>query len=269
MKMKLIIAALAFSFAGAAFAIDRAELDNRIQLLADKFDALEHQPGQAIPAETLRRAQGIMLLNRTKAGFLFAYQGGAGVAMVRDGKGGKWGPVTFVSANEASLGLQAGGEQHFVVVLFMTTNATRLLTDPKFDFAAEARATADNNVAGVETGQPPGPLVLVYDDRQGLYAGAAVKGGAVSPDDDANRAYYGDYRARETFYSAIASRPRRRRPAWPTKFSSSRKATRPTARIGVRHSFALGAGGGSTTCGWAMTYLPASPVTTNWPRMIW
>jgi len=193
MKMKLMTAVLAFGFASVALATDRTDLDNRIQMLADKFDAFQHQSAQPIPAETLHRAQGIMLLNRTKAGFLFVYQGGGGVAMVRDTKGGQWSPVAFVSANDASLGVQAGGEQRFVVVLFMTTNATRLLTDPKFDFAAEARATANNNVAGGETGQPPGPPVLVYDDRQGLYAGAAIKGGAVTPDDDANRIYYGDY----------------------------------------------------------------------------
>jgi len=33
--------------------------------------------------------------------------------------------------------------------------------------------------------------VLIYDERQGLFGGAAVKGGAISPDHDANRLYYG------------------------------------------------------------------------------
>jgi lipid-binding SYLF domain-containing protein len=33
--------------------------------------------------------------------------------------------------------------------------------------------------------------VQVYDDRQGLYGGAALKGGAISPDQDANLTYYG------------------------------------------------------------------------------
>ena len=44
------------------------------------------------PAETLRKAQGIILLDRTKAGFLFAYQGGGGVAMVKDAKQGQMEP---------------------------------------------------------------------------------------------------------------------------------------------------------------------------------
>jgi lipid-binding SYLF domain-containing protein len=37
------------------------------------------------------------------------------------------------------------------------------------------------------------PSILVYDDRKGLYGGAAVKGGALSVDDEANAAYYGQY----------------------------------------------------------------------------
>jgi lipid-binding SYLF domain-containing protein len=190
MKTK-IISFLLLGLASAAFAIEPAELDNRIRALTDKFEALQHQPGKSIPADSLRKAQGIILLDRTKAGFLFAYQGGGGVAMVKDAKRGKWSPVAFLGASEASLGFQIGGEQHFCIVLLMTTNAAWRLVDQKIEFAGEARGTAGNNSSGVEAGPPAPPSVLVYDDRQGLYAGAAVKGGAISPDDEANRIYYG------------------------------------------------------------------------------
>ena len=63
----------------------------------------------------------------------------------------KWSPVAFLDANEASLGFQIGGEQHFYIMLFMTTNSTRLLLDQKVDFGGEARGTAGNNTGGVET----------------------------------------------------------------------------------------------------------------------
>src|SRR5215510_16358190 len=120
-----------------AFAIDKAELDNRVRTLTAKFEALQQQPDKAIPAENLRKAPGIILLDRTKAGFLFAYQGGGGVAMARDAKTGKWGPTAFLSANEASLGFQIGGEQNFFVILLMTTNANQLLTGSTFDVGGE------------------------------------------------------------------------------------------------------------------------------------
>jgi SH3 domain-containing YSC84-like protein 1 len=177
----------------SASALDRAELDNRIGKLTAKFEALQQQADKRIPADTLQKAKAIILLDRTKAGFIFAYQGGSGVAMVKE-KGEKWSPTAFLSANEASLGFQIGGEQNFFVILLMSTNATRMLTEPTFDFGGEARGTAGNESSGVEgkvssNDQP----VLVYSDRQGLYGGAAIKGGAISPDEDANRIYYGQF----------------------------------------------------------------------------
>ena len=181
-------------FVGTALAVDRVELDNRVRTLTAKFEAFQSRPDKAIPAETLRRAQGIVLLDRTKAGLVFAYQGGGGVAMVKDPKLGKWSPVAFMSASEASLGFQVGGEQNFYVILFMTPDATRMLTNPKFNFGGEARGTAGGTTSGVEANvTPTEPSVLVYGERQGLFGGAAIKGGSVSPDDQANQIYYGQY----------------------------------------------------------------------------
>jgi len=85
-----------------------------------------------------------------------------------------------------------GGEQTFYAIVLMDTNATRILTEPKVELGGEARGTAGNASGGAEgvlpSDQPP---VLVYSDRQGLYGGASLKGGAISPDDRANVIYYG------------------------------------------------------------------------------
>jgi lipid-binding SYLF domain-containing protein len=178
--------------AGAALAIEPAQLDDRIRTLTAKFDAMQ-LTDKAIPADALRRAQGIVLLDRTKAGFLFAYEGGGGVAIVRDGNGESWSPAAFLGASEASLGVQLGAEQGFYVILFMNPNATRLLTEPNFQFGGEARGTAGPSSAGKEgkVVTPAEHPVLVYDSRNGLFGGAVVKGGSINPDDKANRVYYG------------------------------------------------------------------------------
>jgi len=180
------------SLAVTAMAADKSDLDDRIRALTVKFEEMQQKPDKAIPPDKLKQALGVVLLDRTKAGFLFAYQGGGGVALVRTSPKANWSPAAFLSANEASLGFQVGGEQNFFVILLMTTNATRYLTEPKYDFAGEARGTAGNSTAG-EQGviSSSGPPVLVYDDRAGLYGGAALKGGAISPDNKANLIYYG------------------------------------------------------------------------------
>ena len=179
-------------FAATALAIDKAELDNRIRALTAKFEAMQQKPDKSIPADVLRKAKGIVLLDRTKAGFVFAYQGGSGVAMVRNTKSEKWSPAAFLTANEASLGFQVGGQQSFIAILFMNTNSLRLLTEPNLQFGGEARGTAGDSSVGTEGNvAPQKPSVLVFDDRKGLYGGAAIKGGAITPDDTANGIYYG------------------------------------------------------------------------------
>ncbi len=115
---KLICMLLVSSFAWAAAAVDKAQLEVRAQKLIGKFQQLQEKPDKRVPAETLRKAKGIILLDRTKAGFVFAYQGGGGVAMVKDKKG-KWSPLAFMKADEGSLGFQIGGQQSFFFILLM------------------------------------------------------------------------------------------------------------------------------------------------------
>jgi lipid-binding SYLF domain-containing protein len=131
-------------------------------------------------------------MERTKAGFIFAYQGGSGVALVKDAKSQQWGPAAFLKASEASLGFLAGGQQSFLVILFMSPEAAKLLGKPTVDFGGEARGTAGDASAGAEgTISNQERPVLVYDDRRGLYGGASIKGGSVAPDEKANLIYYG------------------------------------------------------------------------------
>ncbi len=167
-------------------------LDNRIRKLTAQFEALQRKPNEGVPSDMLRNARGIVLLDRTKAGFGFAFQGGTGVAMVKDARG-KWSPPAFLSADEASLGPQIGGEQSFCVVLFMDTNATQELSGSIVNFGGEARATAGDQSSGVENLAVPAPSTLVYGDRAGFYGGVAMKGGTISPDQNANETYYGHY----------------------------------------------------------------------------
>jgi SH3 domain-containing YSC84-like protein 1 len=189
----LMMSLLLLGVAAPARAIDRSELDKRILKLTEKFEEMQSKPDKRIPAQDLRNAQGIILLDRTKAGFIFAYEGGGGLAMVKDAKTGRWSPPAFVSANEASLGFQIGGQQSFVAILLMNTNATQALTESSVNFGGEASGTAGNSsgkAEGTITSDIP-ELIKVYGDAAGLYGGAAIKGGAVSPNSEANVAYYG------------------------------------------------------------------------------
>lgn len=187
----IIFGLLLLGLAGPAFAVDRVQLDDRVRTLTAKFEMLQAQPDKRVPADVLRKAQGIILLATTKAGFMFAFQGGDGVAMVKD-KWGNWSPVAFLNKNEGSFGFQAGGQRKFFVILLMNTNATRGLLKKAVEFGGEAQGTAGNNSSSAE-GRFASPFqsVMVYDDNDGFYAGAALKTGALSPANDDNQIYYG------------------------------------------------------------------------------
>jgi SH3 domain-containing YSC84-like protein 1 len=179
-------------FAGSALAIDQTELDNRIRLMTAKLEEMQAKPDKCIPASVLENAQGIILLDRTKAGFLFAFQGGSGVALVKDPHTKTWGPPAFIGASEISLGFQAGGENGFYAIVIMDTNTTHLLIGPSDVYGSEARGTAGDSSGGAES--KASSLVqqsLVYDDRKGLFGGADLAGGSIMPDDRANIVYYG------------------------------------------------------------------------------
>jgi SH3 domain-containing YSC84-like protein 1 len=179
--------------AAPARAVDKADLDKLIRKITTKFQTMQAKSDKRIPAENLRKAKGIILMDRTKAGFIFAFEGGGGLAMVKDAKSENWSAPAFMRANEASLGLQIGGQQSFVVILLMNTNATHAVADSNINFGGEASGTA-GNAAGKADGTVPsdtGQVVMFYSDSTGLYGGVSIKGGDLSPDTEANVTYYG------------------------------------------------------------------------------
>jgi len=176
--------------AGAPASARGNGLDNRIEKLTARFEVMQQKPDKRIPADQLRKAQGIILLDRTRVGFGFAFEGGTGVALMRDANG-NWSPPAFLNSGEASLGPQFGGEQNFYVILLMTTNETRELAGSVVDFGGVAQGTAGNQSSGVEGLAVPKDSGLLYSDREGFFGGVAFQGGTVSPDNRADAAYYG------------------------------------------------------------------------------
>jgi len=194
MMKRAIFGLLLLSVVGSAMAVSPTDLDRRIYRLTAMFEEMQQKPDKRIPADLLRRAHGIILLDRTKAGFLFAFQGGVGVAMAKDPNTHQWSAPAFISANDASIGFQIGGEQGFFVILIMDSNATRLLTDPTFQVGGEASGTAGNLSGGAEGSVASREMpVLVFHDKKGLFGGASVKAGNITPDKEANWIYYGQY----------------------------------------------------------------------------
>ena len=186
----IVLGLLMMGLAISAKALDKAQLDDRIHSLTAKFTAMQKNSATAVPASELARAQGIVLLDRTKGAFIVGYHTGNGVALARNASG-IWSPAGFVSSTGASLGAQIGGSKDFFVILLMSPSAVDALKQSDIDFGAQASAIGGTQSAGAETSFGSKAPVMIYSERNGLYAGASLKGGSIKEDKDANALYYG------------------------------------------------------------------------------
>jgi SH3 domain-containing YSC84-like protein 1 len=164
----------------------------------------------AIPTDVLRRAKGIVIVNQFQAGFIFGIKDGYAIAMARR-PNGKWSVPAFLRTGEISLGLQAGGKSVTAVYLLMDEAAARLLFKNKFNLGAEAKANAGVRAAereSVTSSIKTESNVLVYTSSEGLYLGATIKTGYMSPDNEANRIFYNStHRVPELLFSDWVTPP--------------------------------------------------------------
>jgi len=196
----------ALSAAGVTRASVISHLDTCEAILQD----IQGNFKTAIPADILHRAKGIVIVNQFQAGFVFGIKDGYAVAMARR-PNGKWSVPAFLRAGELSFGLQAGGKSINAVYVLMDENTARLLFKSRFNLGAEAKAVAGIRAAEREsvTKVIPGDAnVLVYSTTEGLYLGAAIKTGYMSPHNEANQVFYNsDHRLPELLFSDWVTPP--------------------------------------------------------------
>lgn len=178
--------------AAASPEVKRETLIERLDTCEAILQDLQSSTKTAIPAEVLRRAQGIVIVNQVQAGFLFGIKDGYAVAMVRR-PNGQWSIPVFLRAGEASFGLQVGVKAVNTVLVLMDSETARLLLKSRFNLGAEAKAQA-----GIRGGESEavtkqlidGASVLAYSLQEGYYLGAAIKTGFMQPNESANRIFY-------------------------------------------------------------------------------
>lgn len=168
----------------------------------------------AIPAEVLHRARGIVIVNQFQGGFIFGIKDGYGVALVRR-PNGKWSVPAFLKAGEFSFGLQAGAKAINAIYILMNDETARLLFRNRLNLGADAKAVAGIRAAERESVTKPLPgdaNVLVYSSVEGLYVGATVKTGYLSPNQKANEVFYNaTHRMPELLYSDWVQPPQEAR----------------------------------------------------------
>ena len=194
--------------------LNRSTIVERLDTCEAILQDIQGNIKTAIPADVLRRAKGLVIVNQFQAGFLLGIKDGYAIALVRR-PNGKWSVPAFLRAGEFSFGLQAGGKAINLVYLLMDDNAARLLFKNKLNIGAEAKVVAGIRSAErerVSQSLPGDANVLLYSTTEGLYLGAAIKTGYMSPHEEANRLFYNtNNRLPELLYSDWVTPPQEAR----------------------------------------------------------
>jgi len=188
--------ALAFLFVPDASAQKKStkrlnDAERRAGRAARVFDQIMAVRERGIPRNLLDRAEAIAVFPGViKAAFIIGGRGGQGV-ISRRVRGG-WSAPAFFNLGGGSIGLQIGASKTDYVMLIMNDEGVRGLMEDKFELGGEAGVAAGpvGREAAASTNITLDAGILSYSRSRGLFAGVALKGAVINPDNDLNEAVY-------------------------------------------------------------------------------
>jgi lipid-binding SYLF domain-containing protein len=140
--------------------------------------------------DNIKKARAVIISPKiTRAGFVLGGSGGDALVLVRDPKTGAWSGPAFYNMGTGSFGLQAGVDFSEVVILVMNEKALDALMSRSMTLGGDASVAA--GPVGVGASAPIAADMVSFSRSKGVYAGVSLEGAVVSPDNNANSAYYG------------------------------------------------------------------------------
>jgi lipid-binding SYLF domain-containing protein len=183
------------------------EATRRSNDAATVFNEIMGAPDNAIPKELIEKAQAIAVFpSVVKAAFIFGGREGKGVISRRTAAG--WSTPAFFNLGGGSFGAQIGANKTDYVLLIMNEKGLNGLLGDKFEIGGELGVAAGpvGREASAATDAQLNAEILTYSRSKGLFAGVALKGTAITPDNNLNEAFYG-MKAREVLNGAVGRTP--------------------------------------------------------------
>lgn len=157
------------------------------------LDDLTSAPDKGIPQELFAKAECILIFpNVVKGAFFVGGRHGRGVASCRQ-TDGRMGSPALYTVGGGSIGFQIGGQSAEVVMLIMNESGIEHLLADRFTIGGEATATAGpvGRTTAAATDAQLNAKILSWSRSRGLFAGVALDGSVVQPNQDANARMYG------------------------------------------------------------------------------
>jgi SH3 domain-containing YSC84-like protein 1 len=149
-----------------------------------------------IPQDLLDKADCVVVFPSVlKAAFIVGGSYGRGAMSCRRGKDfrGSWGAPTMMALEGGSFGFQIGGEATDFVLLVMNERGASGILASKVKLGADASVAAGpvGRTASAETDATLRADILSYSRARGAFAGVALEGSTIRPDNGANKQIYG------------------------------------------------------------------------------
>lgn len=183
--------------------------DDRLYAASDVLHQINEIPENAIPPELLADAYGIAVIPGViKAGFWVGGRWGKGVIAVRQKDG--WSNPSFITLAGGSFGPQIGAQSTDIILVFKTRRGVENLAASKVTLGADASIAAGpvGRQASAATDGQLKAEIYSYSRSRGLFAGLALEGAVLQPDEDANAiAYGGRVSSWDVFENRVFSTP--------------------------------------------------------------
>ena len=168
------------------------KLMNRSAAAAQDLQELMNTPDRSAPISLINHATCIAVIpGLKKAGFGIGAEYGRGLASCRMGQA--WSAPEFIMTTGGSVGFQIGLASTDVVLVFVTPDALNRLSGGNFTLGGDATLAAGPVGRDLQAGTDYklDSEIYSYARSKGAFAGIAVSGAVLQPDDSANRTVYG------------------------------------------------------------------------------
>jgi lipid-binding SYLF domain-containing protein len=195
-RMKFRLLAIAFALLTMTTLTAQAgeEENKRAENAVRVLKEIRMAPDKSIPKDLLENAHAIAVIpDVIKAGLVVGGRHGDGLISVKT-RDGTWSNPSFIGLTGGSLGFQAGVSSTDVVLVFRTQRGVDSIVHGKFTLGADASAAAGpvGRSATASTDAQLHAEIYSYSRARGLFAGASLDGSAITIDNDANQAVYGE-----------------------------------------------------------------------------
>ena len=164
----------------------------RVAASAEVLSEILHAKDKGIPGDLLSKALCVGIVPSLKrAGFIFGAKYGKGEVVCRIDRG--WSAPATIRIEGGSFGLQIGAGETDVVFIVMNRHGVEDLMKDKFTLGGDASVMAGpvGRSSEAQTDALMRAEILGYSRAHGIFAGVALEGSTLRPDNDDNRELYG------------------------------------------------------------------------------